>query len=178
MSTGFCLSPIVNTGTPCFAPFTSNCLIAAGRYTSQATNKGFFPFFLSCPAIFAQVVVLPAPLRPAIRKTVISFPGLITSSVISEPIKDSISSFTIFITIWPGLSPVRTSCPIALSVTVLTKDFTTRKLTSASNKALFTSFIASFTSASVRRPLLLKFLKTFCNLSVRLSNAITKSPCS
>ena len=32
-------------------------------------------------------------------KTVISFPCLITSSVISEPIRDSISSFTIFITI-------------------------------------------------------------------------------
>ena len=33
----------------------------AGRYTSQATSSDFLPLLLSFPAIFAVVVVLPAP---------------------------------------------------------------------------------------------------------------------
>ena len=46
-------------------------------------------------------------------------------------------------------------------LTALINDLTALKFTSASSKARFTSFIASFTSSSVRTPLLLTFLKTF-----------------
>ena len=41
--------------------------------------------------------------------------------------------------------------------------------------AILTSFKAAFTSSSVSLPLLRRFLKTFCNFSVKLSNAITTS---
>ena len=139
---------------------------------SQATSSDFFPFNFSFPAIFAVVVVLPAPCRPHIIITVMDFPGCIFISVVSEPIRETISSFTILITICPGFRPFITSAPMARSSTDFTNCFTTLKLTSASSNAIFTSFRAVFTSSSVRRPLLLKFLNTFCNLSVRLSNAI------
>ena len=45
-------------------PTTCNCLIAAGLYTSHATNNGFFPCFLNKFASFPAVVVLPEPGRP------------------------------------------------------------------------------------------------------------------
>ena len=104
--------------------------------------------------------------------TVIDLPGCNVICVVSEPIREIISSLTILITICPGFSPFRTSDPIALSSTDLTNCLTTLKLTSASSNAIFTSFRAVLTSASVRRPLLLRFLNTFCSLSVKLSNAI------
>ena len=126
----------------------------------------------SLPASFATVVVLPAPCRPAIMNTVISFPGRRGNSVVSLPISFTSSSFTILITIWPGFRPLITSCPIACSCTDLVNCFTTLKFTSASNRAIFTSLRASLTSSSVRRPLLRNFLNTFCSLSVKLSNAI------
>ena len=108
--------------------------------------------------------------------TVISFWGFKAISVVSEPMSFTSSSFTIFITICPGVRLVRTSCPTARSCTELMNCFTTLKLTSASRSAIFTSFSAVFTSASVKRPLPLKFLKTFCNLSAKLSNAMKTLP--
>ena len=163
---------MANTSTPCFSPLTCNCFTAAGRYTSQATSKGFFPFSFTLPAILAVVVVLPAPCRPHIIRTVIALPGWYVSSVVSEPMRAIISSLTILITICPGFKPFSTSTPTALASTAFTNCFTTLKLTSASNRAILTSFNAALTSSSVKRPLLLKFLNTFCNLSVKLSNAI------
>ncbi len=163
------------TSTPCFSPLIFNWSMAAGRYTSQAASKVFFPFCFNFPAIFAVVVVLPAPWRPAIIITVTSLPGFNAISVVSEPIRAIISSFTILITIWPGFNPFITSCPMARSCTVLINCLTTLKLTSASNRAIFTSFKAAFTSSSVSLPLLLKFLNTFCNFSDRFSNAIGQS---
>ena len=161
-----------NTSTSCFSPLIWSCLIAAGRYTSQATSRGFFPFNLNFPASFAVVVVLPAPCRPHIIMTVTDFPGWKFSSVVSEPIRAVISSFTILITIWPGFKPFITSAPIARSSTAFTNLFTTLKFTSASSSAILTSFKAIFTSSSVRRPLPRNFLNTFCSLSVKLSKAI------
>ena len=104
--------------------------------------------------------------------TVISLIGRSLSSVVSDPISAVISSLTILMTICPGLSPLRTSSPTALSCTEETNCLTTLKFTSASSKAILTSLSAAFTSSSERRPLPLKFLNTFCNLSVRLSKAI------
>ena len=103
---------------------------------------------------------------------VISFDGRSAISVVSLPIKETISSLTIFITICPGVKLVRTSCPMARSCTDLINCLTTLKLTSASSNAILTSFKAAFTSASVKRPLFLRFLKTFCNFSDKLSNAM------
>ena len=109
--------------------------------------------------------------------TVEALPGCSRISVVSEPIRDTSSSFTILMTIWPGFSPFITSWPMALSSTDLMNCFTTLKLTSASKSAIFTSFKAVFTSSSVSLPLLRKFLNTFCNLSVKLSNATCDSLC-
>ena len=103
--------------------------------------------------------------------TVISLSGKSLSFVVSEPIRLVSSSLTIFITIWPGVKLLRTSCPIALSVTVLMNCFTTLKLTSASSKAILTSLRAALTSSSVSLPLPRKPLNMFCNLSDKLSNA-------
>ena len=170
--TGLFLSPMENTSTSCFSPLIFNCSIAAGRYTSQATSSGFLPFCFNLPAILAVVVVLPAPWRPTIIITVICCPGRSAISVVSEPMSLTISSFTILITICPGFSPFITSEPIARSCTALVNCFTTLKLTSASSRAIFTSFSAAFTSSSVSLPLLRRFLNTFWSFCERLSNAI------
>ena len=53
-----------NTGMFNCLPTTCNCFIAAGLYTSHATNKGFFPCFLSKLASLPDVVVLPDPWSP------------------------------------------------------------------------------------------------------------------
>ena len=160
------------TSTPCFSPLTCSCLIAAGLYTSHATRRHFFPFCLNLPASFAVVVVLPAPCSTHIIRTVMAFPGCSCISADSLPISAISSSFTILITICPGFKPFMTSAPTALSSTVLINCFTTLKLTSASKSAILTSFRAAFTSSSVRRPLLRRFLNTFCSFSVKLSNAM------
>ena len=107
---------------------------------------------------------------------VTSLAGRSAISVVSEPISLTSSSFTILMTICPGFSPFMTSCPTACSCTDLINCFTTLKLTSASRSAILTSFSAVLTSAAVRRPLLLRFLKTFWSFSVKLSNAMLKAP--
>ena len=61
MVTGLILSPMEKTGTSTLSPTTSNCLIAAGLYISQATKRGLFPSFLSFLANFPVAVVFPAP---------------------------------------------------------------------------------------------------------------------
>ena len=172
MSAGRFLSPMEKTSTPCFSPLICNCSIAAGRYTSHAARSVFLPLVLSLPAILAVVVVLPAPCKPTIMITVSSLPGRKAISVVSEPMRFTISSFTILITICPGLSPLITSWPIARSCTSFTNFLTTLKLTSASSRAILTSRSAVLTSSSVSLPLLRRFLNTFCSFSERLSNAI------
>ncbi len=175
MSTGSWFSPMENTGTPCFSPLIFNCWTAAGRYTSQAASKGLRPLAFHLPAILAAVVVLPAPWSPTIIITVISLDGFKAISVVSEPMSRTSSSFTILITICPGCRASRTSSPTARPWTEAINCFTTLKLTSASSNAIFTSFKAAFTSASVKRPLPRRRLNTFCNLSDKLSKAIETS---
>ena len=68
MSTGS-IRPIWNTGMPSCSPTTSNCLMAAGRYTSQAHSRGRLPCFFIRPASFAPLVVLPAPWRETVKPT-------------------------------------------------------------------------------------------------------------
>ena len=51
------------------------------------------------PASLAAAVVFPAPCKPHIIITVVALPGCNSNSVVSDPIKDTISSFTILITI-------------------------------------------------------------------------------
>ena len=68
-----------------------------------------------------------------------------------------------------------TGIKAVMLLTALINDLTTLKFTSASNKAILTSLSAAFTSSSVKRPLLRRFLKTFCSFSVKLSNAINTS---
>ena len=99
ISMGLLPVPIENTSTPCFSPLTLSCSTAAGLYISQAVRSGFLPFDLNLPANFAAVVVLPAPCKPTIIMTVISFPDFSGISVVVEPIRETISSLTIFITI-------------------------------------------------------------------------------
>ena len=73
------------------------------------------PFAFSLAAIFAVVVVLPAPWRPAIIMTVISLAGFKAISVVSEPISFISSSVTILITVCPGVRLPNTSSPTARS---------------------------------------------------------------
>ena len=49
------------TGIFSCEPTTCNCFIAAGLYTSHATNSGFLPSFLRRFASFPAVVVFPEP---------------------------------------------------------------------------------------------------------------------
>ena len=111
------------TGIFNWAPNTCNCFIAAGLYTSQATNNGFLPSFLNIFASFAAVVVLPDPCKPTIIIIVGGFGDIfILASV--PPNNSTSSSFTILITCWPGVNDFRTSCPNAFSWIVAINSFT------------------------------------------------------
>jgi len=61
-ATSFVFS-FANTGMFKLPPTTLSCFIAAGLYTSHATNSGFLPCFLSKFASLPAVVVLPEPLE-------------------------------------------------------------------------------------------------------------------
>ena len=160
----------------CF-PTTSNCLIAAGLYISQATNKGFlFLSFLNCSASLPAIVVLPAPWSPTNIITVgPTLEKLILLSL--PPIRSVSSSLTILMTCWAGVKLSKTSLPTHFSLTFLTKVFTTLKLTSASNNASFTSLMASLISFSPNLPLPLSFLNVSCNLSAKPSKAMLTLLC-
>ena len=60
LTTSFVVS-LLYTGIFNCAPTTCNCFIAAGLYTSHATNNGFFPCFLNRFASLPAVVVFPEP---------------------------------------------------------------------------------------------------------------------
>ena len=170
MSTGS-IWPIWNTGMSSCPPTTSNCLMAAGRYTSQAHSRGRLPCFFIRPASLAPLVVLPAPWRPT-SITTVGGAGEMDSLLSPPPMREVSSSLTILTIIWAGVRDSITSWPTARSVTEATKLLTTLKLTSASRRAILISFMASFTSASERRPLPRRRLKVADSFSVRLSNAI------
>ena len=62
MITGFFSSKFLNTGISICLANTSNCSIAAGLYTSQATSNGFFELFdFKNFASFTENVVFPDP---------------------------------------------------------------------------------------------------------------------
>ena len=102
---------------PICSPSTLNCSIAAGRYTSQATNKGFFARLdFNKLASLPEKVVLPDPCKPDIKITE-GFPFRLTSTL-CPPINMASSSCTIFTNSCCGFNEVNTSCPMALSFTV------------------------------------------------------------
>ena len=98
-------------------------MIAAGLYTSHATNNGFLPCFLSRFANFPAVVVLPEPWSPTNIIIVGGF-GVKLIWLVCPPNNSTNSSFTIFTTCWPGVKDFKTSCPKAFSWMVAIKSFT------------------------------------------------------
>ena len=96
-------------------------------------------------ASFAVVVVLPEPCRPTIM---MATGGTALRSMVwpSEPSVAISSSWTIFTTIWPGVTDLTTVAPIACSRTRSMKPRTTSSETSASSSARRTSRIAASTS--------------------------------
>ena len=94
---------------------------------------------------------MPEPCRPAIRITVGPLEA-IASSLPVPPISAASSSLTIFTTCWPGSRLFSTSAPRQRSFSVLVKDLTTLKLTSASSRARRISRIAASTSDSLSLP--------------------------
>ena len=174
MCTGSTFGGIRYTGTSVCCPSTSSCLIAAGRYTSQAARSGRCPFFLNISASLPAVVVLPAPWRPTSMITVIP----VDESVILlwVPPKSSVSSSrTILMTVWSGFRLPKTSSPMAFSRTWAMKSLATLKLTSASRRALLTSRRAPSISLSESLPFPRRSLNADCSLSPKLSNGI-RSP--
>ena len=149
--------------------------MAAGRKVSQATRSGRLPCcFFRKPASLAPLVVLPAPLRPTSITTVGGLEEMV-SLVLSPPMRAVSSSLTILTIICAGVRLSSTSAPTARSVTAATNCLTTLKFTSASSRAMRISFMDSFTSASLRRPLPRSFLKAAESFSVSPSNAIAYS---
>ena len=112
-----------NTGMLSCAPTTCNCFIAAGLYTSQATNKGFFPSFLSRLASLPAVVVLPEPWSPT---SIIIVGGLGLKLIFASipPSSSTNSSFTILTTCCPGVKDFKTSWPRAFSWILAVNSFT------------------------------------------------------
>ena len=101
-------------------------------------------------ASFPEKVVLPDPCKPDINITV-GFPERLRPTV-SPPINSVSSSFTSLTINCPGFNDVNTFCPMALSLTVWVKFLAILKLTSASKRALRTSFSVSATFTSVILP--------------------------
>ena len=163
--------PIWNTGISSWRPTVSSCWMAAGRYTSHATSSGRLPCLRMRPASLAPLVVLPAPCRPTSMTTLGDW-ELMFSFWFSLPMRAVSSSLTILMTICAGERLSSTSAPVARSVTLRTKSLTTLKFTSASSSASLTSRMASFTSASVSRPLPRRRLNASVSLSDRDSNAM------
>ena len=164
--------PSSKTGISSCLPTTFNWSIAAGRYTSHATSSGRRCCCLrSRPASLAQLVVLPAPCKPAIM-TMVGGLGAMVKRVVWPPSRATSSSLTILMTCWVGDRLSRISASVAFSVTVLMKSLATLKLTSASSSAMRISRMASLISDSVSRPLLRRCLKADEIFSVRPSNAM------
>jgi hypothetical protein len=72
------------------------------------------------------------------------------SSVVSPPRRVTSSSWTILVTIWAGVTELKTSLPSALARTRSMKPATTSTLTSASSKASLISRKADSMWNSVR----------------------------
>ena len=133
------------------------------------------PCFFSMRASLPAEVVLPEPCSPTSMMTVGGL-GLMLRRLSVPPISAVSSSSTILTTACAAVSVSSTSCPTARSLTRFTKSLTTLKLTSASNSAMRTSRIASFTSSSVSLPCPRSFLNIPCRRSDRFSKSISSPP--
>src|SRR5262245_1823664 len=120
-------------------------------------------------ASLAVVVVLPEPCRPTIM---IATGGTALRSMVwpSDPRVEISSSWTIFTTIWPGVTDLTTVAPTACSRTFSVKLRTTSSATSASSSARRTSRIAASTSASDSEPRPVSRSRMPLSRSDRLSN--------
>ena len=137
--------------------------------SSDASITFFLFLDFKCKANLPAVVVLPEPWRPTSNITA-GGAWSIKSSDWSEPRTSIKTSFTIFITCWPGVTDLKTSSPTALTLTLSINSFTTDNATSASSNADRTSLSALSTSPSESEPLLVRPLKTLPSLSVKFSN--------
>ena len=174
ISTGIWPAMIGSVSMPACSPSTFSCSCAAGRrVSSEAISTFRFWRSVRRLAILAAVVVLPEPCRP----TSISGTGagaLRSIGSASEPSISTSWSWTIFTTIWPGVTERMTSWPTALARTLSVKERTTSSATSASISARRTSRIASLTSASDSAPRLVSRSRMPPRRSERVSN-ITSS---
>lgn len=163
------------TPTPARSATTLSWLTALGRWRSQATSSGAWPWPLSQRPSLPARVVLPAPCRPA---SMITVGGCLAnlSRRVSPPRMPTSSSLTILMTCWAGLSACDTSAPRARSLTCLMKARTTGSATSASSSAIRISRAVASMSASDRRPLPRRFLKVAARRSERVSNTAVANP--
>src|ERR1700680_3010095 len=120
-------------------------------------------------ASLAVVVVLPEPCRPTIM---IATGGTALRSMLwpSEPSVAISSSWTIFTTIWPGVTDLTTVAAIACSQTFSVTLRTTSSKKSAASRARRPSRIAASTSASVSAPRRVSRSRMPPSFSDRLSN--------
>ena len=163
------------TATSARSATTDSWFTALGRWRSQATSSGAWPWDLSQRPSFPASVVLPDPWRPASMMTVGGFLAN-RSRRVSPPRIPTSSSLTILMTCWAGFSACETSVPVARSFTCLMKARTTGSATSASSRAIRISRAVASMSASDRRPLPRRFLNVAARRSERVSNTVVANP--
>src|SRR3546814_650194 len=153
-----------------WSPTMASCSCAAGRrVSSEAIRTFFFSRSLRRFAILAVDVVLPEPWRPTTRIGM----GAAARRLIPSAAVPSVStrwSWTILMTIWPGVTDFTTASPTAFSRTAATKSLTTGSATSASSSTTRTSRRAASTSASLRAPRRVRRSTTSPRRWLRLSN--------
>ncbi len=105
--TGDWPATIGSVSTPTCLPSTASCSIAAGRrVSSEAISTRRLPRSVRRLAILAVVVVLPEPCSPTIR-TGTGGTALRSMVPASSPSIVTSSSWTIFTTIWPGVTELQ-----------------------------------------------------------------------
>ena len=163
------------TSTSSCWPSRSSCSSAAGRRTSVETSSTrFFSRVLSQSAIFAAVVVLPAPCRPA-SSTMAGGCARRLSGRTPSPMTRTSSSWMILISAWPGVRLLWISCPTTCALTSSMKVLTTGSATSASSSAMRTWRRVSAMFSSVSRPRPRRPSTTDARRAESLSNTRWKS---
>lgn len=132
-------------------------------------SSGRRPSFLSLFASLAEVVVLPAPLRPTMRMRA---GGLRSRGAWSPPRRRVSSSWKILTICSPGLIDLRTFSPRAFSFTFVMNSLATENSTSASRRASLISRSASVMFFSEILPWPRSFLNTPSRLSESELNMI------
>ena len=145
--------------------------MAAGRRTSTlASSTRFLSRVFNRLAIFARVVVLPAPCRP---QTITTAGGFFKLSAVFSPSPIISASWrcTMAVNILPGLS-ASARMPSACVLTCAKNDSATGRATSASMSAARMSLAADSMFSSVSRPLPLSFLITLENCWLRMLSIV------